>query len=542
MNTDLPYRIFVDDSITEPLTEPHTIPNNKLFIDVHDAHVDKLFINIYEYYIGGGLWTILLKNIINLCIVAYISMFSTFLLGCIDYTILFTTYDIKQAIHINAFAYVLIVMFSLYWLWYLIHFLSQIKSLIKTRDIYTQLLLIDEVDIETNKTVTWNDVVGKIKNLTNLDSYLIANIILREDNYLIGLFNQELLKLTSSLLTKQVLTTSMKWNIHTTIFNYFFDDCNRLKIRFLNKNNRTLYAQQLRKRFLISGILNLVLAPFALIFLIMNFIFKYGEEFYKNPGSSVVRDYTPLSKILMREYNEYPHIFEKRLKHSITKANIYVGQFPIEKQIIIASFISFISGSIAFILVILTVIDDDILLQLELTPGRSVLFYLGVFSTIFTIARSFISDGAVGDPSLLMNEIAADTHYLPDHWKENLHSRTVYTEFANMYNYRIIIFLLELFSVISTPYILCFTLANCSQDIVDFFCDYSINNIDHNNLTGINIGYICSFAGYGLPNTVVDIENNNNSHHSVKNRKMQQSFLYFKTDNPEFSDDVTRYP
>ena len=72
------------------------------------------------------------------------------------------------------------------------------------------------------------------------------------------------------------------------------------------------------------------------------------------------------------------------------KADLYVKQFPSEKLSIMARFVSFIAGSVAFVLALLTIIDEDILLQLELTPGRSVLFYLGVFSAIFATARSFI--------------------------------------------------------------------------------------------------------------------------------------------------------
>ena len=79
----------------------------------------------------------------------------------------------------------------------------------------------------------------------------------------------------------------------------------------------------------------------------------------------------------------------------MAKADLYVKQFPSEKVSIIARFISFISGSVAFVLAVLAIVDEEILLQLEITPGRSVLFYIGVFSAVFATARSFVPGSIV---------------------------------------------------------------------------------------------------------------------------------------------------
>lgn len=558
IGTDIPYKKIrdnyhhniddiddIDNDIPMMNYVNNTVSATTIDINVNDMELDKFLINIYEYYVGGGLWTILLRNFINLIILAYVIIFSTFLIGCIDYHNLFLNYNIGQSIVIYPIAYIIMFTFSPFWIWHLIYFLFQIKSLFKTHQIYIKVLQIPETDIET---IQWNDVVKKVMAISKLNQYSIANIILRKDNYLMGLLNKELLKLTNSWFTKQVLTTSLTWNLSVTIFDYFFDRRNRLLNKFLSKEHREIYARQLKKRFMIFGIFNLVFSPFIIFFLLMHFVFKYGEEFYKNPGSIASREYTPLAKLLMREFNEYPHSFDRRLKGSVMKADTYIKQYPFEKITIIAHFISFISGSIAFILAVLTIIDDNILLKLEITPGRSVLFYLGVFSTIFAIARSFIpTESYVFDPKSLMSEIAVYTHYFPLHWRNKLHSHQVRNEFSAMYEYKIVIFLMEFLGVITTPFILCFTLTKCSQDIVDFFCDCSVNidNINSQNTNNIGyVGHVCSFAAFdfnknadSMYDSVMMSSTDKNMDKKIisKGGKMEQSFLYFKTNNPDWT-------
>jgi len=58
-----------------------------------------------------------------------------------------------------------------------------------------------------------------------------------------------------------------------------------------------------------------------------------------------------------------------------------------------------------------------------------------------------------------------------------------------MYEYKVVVFLQELLGIILVPFILCFTLPNSSQAIVDFFREFSVEKDGH-------IGFICSFAAF----------------------------------------------
>ena len=103
---------------------------------------------------------------------------------------------------------------------------------------------------------------------------------------------------------------------------------------------------------------------------------------------------------------------------------MYIGQFPNEKLTIVMRFAAFIAGSFAAVLLLATVIDPDLFFGFEVTPHRTVLFYLGVFGSVLAVARGMIpEENRVFDPELLIMEVIQDTHYMPDHWKDELHSK-----------------------------------------------------------------------------------------------------------------------
>lgn len=89
-------------------------------------------------------------------------------------------------------------------------------------------------------------------------------------------------------------------------------------------------------------------------------------------------------------------------------------------------FVAFIAGSFAAVLLLASVIDPDLFLGFEITPHRTVLFYVGVFGSVLAVARGMIpEENRVFDPELLMMEVVHYTHYMPAEWKGKLHSQTV---------------------------------------------------------------------------------------------------------------------
>ncbi len=88
-------------------------------------------------------------------------------------------------------------------------------------------------------------------------------------------------------------------------------------------------------------------------------------------------------------------------------------------------FVAFIAGAFAAVLLLITVIDP-VFLHFEITQNRTVLFYLGVFTSILAVTRGVVAqDANVFEPETLLKEVVSYTHYMPGEWEGNLHSRKV---------------------------------------------------------------------------------------------------------------------
>ncbi|PPQ71416.1 hypothetical protein CVT24_012234, partial [Panaeolus cyanescens] len=417
------------------------------------------------------------------------------------------------------------------------------------------------------QTISWGEVVRRIgaireenpltalssksgRNSDNtttakLDAHDIANRILRQENYLIALFNKDLLDLRVPMPTAlksflaeedgkgKMLTQALEWNLRFCLMEYLFDDQGKVRKVFLKSKHRRTLIEGLKRRFIFMGILNAIFAPFIVLYLLMYSFFRYFEQYHKDPSSIGGRRYTSYAQWKFREFNELPHIFTRRLDESYPLANMYIGQFPNEKMTIIMRFVAFIAGSFAAVLVLATVLDPDLFLNFEITPHRTVFFYLGVFTAVLTVVRGMIpEENRVFDPELLMTEVITYTHYMPDAWRGMLHSKNVHQEFGELFAMKVLIFVQELLSVILTPFVLWFSLPECAPAIIDFFREFTVH-VDGR-------GYVCSFAEFnferhgnvkfGVQTTMV------NDARMVSNEgKMEKSFLNFKAANPDWN-------
>lgn len=168
-------------------------------------------------------------------------------------------------------------------------------------------------------------------------------------------------------------------------------------------------------------------------------------------------------------------------------ASRYVDQFPKDKTVQICRFVAFVTGALAAVLALASVIDPELFLGFEITSERTVLFYLGVFGTVWAVARGVVPEETlVFDPEYALNDVIEYTRYLPAQWRGRLHSDEVRKEFALLYQMKVVIFLEELLSIVFTPFVLWFSLPKCSDRLVDFFREFTVH-VD-------GLGYVCSFA------------------------------------------------
>lgn len=210
-------------------------------------------------------------------------------------------------------------------------------------------------------------------------------------------------------------------------------------------------------------------------------------------------------------------------------ASRYINQFPKVKTVQLARFIAFIAGAIVSVLFLATIIDPELFLAFEITPNRTAIFFLGVFGGIWAFAHGTVpDDNLVFDPEYAIRNVIEYTHYMPTDWEGRLHSYEVNKEFSTMYKMKALIFLEELFSIMLTPFVLWWSLPQCSDRIVDFFREFTIH-VD-------GLGYVCSFAVFDFKKGVgkttsrggADIGDAlRDDYYSTKHGKMAASFYGF---------------
>lgn len=138
----------------------------------------------------------------------------------------------------------------------------------------------------------------------------------------------------------------------------------------------------------------------------------------------------------------------------------YLKQFPTPLISIVAKFVSFVSGGLAGILLILGFLGESILeghvsffshplcstidttlhlcnlvsLWLMKVFGRNLLWYTVVFGTVATVSRKVVSDELqVIDPEGAMTLVVQHTHYMPKRWRGKEGSELVRKEFETLF-------------------------------------------------------------------------------------------------------------
>jgi hypothetical protein len=543
------------------------IQEQKIIENWNDVvQIDEFLVRIYEYYQGKGLICIILEQITNLLTVAFVVGLTIFLSQCIEYSQISPSkklqdviveqcvYKYSMLISMSWFPFLITFSCTIWWLYQVGRLIISIPALLEIQNFVQHVLEISEPDL---KTMMWSDVVDKIiaskediepnHPASKLDAHSIANRIMRKENYLIALFNKEIFDLRVPLLgRRQWMTRLMQDYLSYCIFSFVFDSTGKFRKRFLKESNRHQLVRDLQQRFQMMGTVTLLFSPFLFFYLLIRSFFKMSEEYRQNPALLGSRSYSPYSLWKMREFNELPHLFDKRINRSYLAATNYMLQFPNHLVIILARyfilirFVSFVSGSFATVLLIITLFEEDLQHGFDITPGRSAFFYIGLFGSILAATQGMTQENAVHEPQRWMNEIVLDTHYHPPEWKEKAHIvsvsliNKVRDQFADLFDYKLVLLLQEIFSILLAPFILYYKLPDSAPEIIDFFRECTVN-VDA-------VGHVCSFAAfdfekhgdmrYGAP------EQARNQKYVSKNGKLEQSFLNFKANHPNWDPGV----
>lgn len=471
------------------------------------SNLDDFFLRIYRYHQDKGFQVILVSRILNLLALGFTIVFSALLLLCVRWNefhaqcIEEDTCDISEVVFElhplqtggpfwNAMAVMYLSIFGAYWLYNLVHLVLDLRAAAAIRSFTTDKLGLSERQL---RTVTWPEVAHRIVQaqattrlcaVRDLTEHDVVSRIMRKDNYLIGMLNRGCLALNVPLpgLRKQfMLTKTLEWNLHWCLLTAMFDKDFRISPDFIRDEAK------LQRRFRRMAVLNLLLAPFLLVFLVIYFFMRNAEQFYNHPSSVGARRWSSLASWRLREFNELPHYVHHRLNASQKAAERYVMQFPSPVLSAISKFVAFVAGSFAAVLLFLALIEDT-LLERRLFE-RTLVWWGATLGIVLAMSRAFIAEEcAAFEPELALLEVTAHTHHLPRHWRGRAHTREVQQQFSGLFQFKALLFVEELASIVLTPFVLYWSLPACVPSILAFVRDFTLQ------VEGV--GDICSLAAF----------------------------------------------
>jgi autophagy-related protein 9 len=432
--------------------------------------------------------------------------FCIFLGTCVDYKGIVAAHptgsesiwkyiQISKMIQMGWYFIVGLVIFSIYATWRVIKFIRDIRRLTRIRNFYLQELGMTDFDL---RTARWADILQKMKQVPQdrLANHLcpapsevnrlgtvcqfshpVVSLITKKENFFkklleLGHFDflfQFSLPRQQEKYEIMMLTRGLQLNIMYCIVNFFFDNELQLKRVFADPSaaQTQLLSNQLKRRILVIAILNILLLPFLVAFVALYAVFRYGEQFYKNPGSVGTRQWSLAARWYFRDYDELPHVFEERMRLAGRYAKQYTSQFAPTAVEGIARSVAFIIGSIVVWLLLLSFLNDRALLGLEFSPSKTLLWWITVLSSIWVVCRNMLQEQHVFYPGDALQVVYTLTRRLPTHFMNKPGGQKTLKQFYQLFPLQILLLLQEFVGLIVTPWILLRRIYPKTSEIID---------------------------------------------------------------------------
>ncbi|KAH0627731.1 hypothetical protein JD844_003872, partial [Phrynosoma platyrhinos] len=402
----------------------------------------------------------------------FVVAFTTFLLCCVEYDVLFANRPINhthqgggltpdrskvtlpdailptpqcaQRIQASSWIIFLLVMAATFWLYRLVKVFCSLLGYWEIRTFYTKALKIPSEEL---CNCSWQEVQARLislqreqqmcvhkRELSELD---IHHRILRFKNYLVAMVNKALLpvRFRLPLLGEGVfLTQGLKYNLELLFFwgpGSLFQGKWNLQPQYKRAGARLELARRLGRSMVLLGLANLLLCPFILVWQVLYAFFSYTEVLKREPGSLGARRWSLYGRLYLRHFNELDHELQARLSRGYKPASKYMNSFTSPLLTLLAKNLAFFAGSILAVLIALTVYDEDVL------TVQHILTAITLLGLIVTVARSFIPDEhLVWCPEQLLQSLLAHIHYIPDHWQGNAHKSETREELSQLFQYK----------------------------------------------------------------------------------------------------------
>ncbi|XP_052495086.1 autophagy-related protein 9B [Budorcas taxicolor] len=486
----------------------------------HIQNLDSFFTKIYSYHQRNGFTCILLEDVFQLGQFIFIVTFTTFLLRCVDYNVLFahqpsnrtrpgplhskvtlsdailSSSQCAQRICSSPLLVFLLILAAAFWLFQLLRSVCNLFSYWDIQVFYREALHIPPEELSS---VPWAEVQSRLlalqrsgglcvqpRPLTELD---VHHRILRYTNYQVALANKGLLPARAALPWgggAAFLSRGLALNVDLLLFRgpfSLFRGGWELPDAYKRGDRRAALAARWRRTVLLLAAANLALSPLVLAWQVLHAFYSHAELLRREPGALGMRRWSRLARLQLRHFNELPHELRARLARAYRPAAAFLRAAapPAPLLALLARQLVFFAGAPLAALLVLTVYDEDVL------AVEHVLTAMTALGIAATVARSFIPDeqGQGRSPQLLLQAALAHMHYLPE--ETGPAGRTSsYRQMARLLQYRAVSLVEELLSPVLTPLFLIFWFRPRALEIIDFFRHFTVD------VAGV--GDICSFA------------------------------------------------
>lgn len=483
------------------------------------------FINkLYYYYCQKGYYNIISTQIVNLLISNFMILFIMFLVNCVnivgilkldDHEQLGSYIHWNQFFNMNYFMWSLFIVFLIFTCVRLLNLIDDIFSYHNIRLYYKTTLKIRDSDLEY---LEWNDIIETINynTSTTLNIFYINSIINSKENYLISLFDNKIIDVFH-------INSLIGWNIIYCILYSIFDSNYKVDPDIFS--DRIKFIKRISDRMKAISIINFIFMPFILLFILFYYIFNYGEKFYNDPNLVVSRVFTNKTKWKFRNYNELNHEFDKRIECANKHAKKYAGLFSSKLLETFTRLIVFIASSFFIVLLVLSIINDSILVNLYIANNKTVLWFLGILAPIIALGKNIVSKNIQDQPKDVMQNISEhvsiDSEYI-----EKANFTHIKNKFFAMYEYKIYTLLKDIFYTIISPFEL-WTLSYEAHNIMDFIIQ---NTETHDELL-----FICKQANFdNLADLISEYNEYDKNNIPEKYKKKLEALKYFKKNYPEW--------
>lgn len=527
INNSLNDRLLNDDDDDDD----ESCDNIKLQYNEFNDKINETTIkNMYNYYLHQGFSNIFLLEIFNFISSLFLIFILTVIFKCIDYSRLFHYKGDEQYlwdfiylenIFDNSFFNVsCLIILTFYILLRIIGIIGDLQNYKKIKQLMKNEFNLSTFEISN---IEWNTLAEKIKNKYG-DEYNIYNlnhIILRKENFLIPIF--------SSKLNKFIFSKLMEWNLiyclFDTVYNELYDDHNsnynsnyiliqsthfndnetinhnesineNESINDNNRNyvnnivkikNKSVIVNKIIKNILTLSFMTFLFMPFIFIYIFFYTILKYGERYYNNPEKVSYRQWSLSSMWKLRYYNELKHNLNMRMNISSKYAKEYLDFNKSKITVTIVKFITFLASSCFIILLLLSLFNEHILLNLNISEDKHVLWYLGIFGSIIAIGKNMSKD--IKKP----NKIREDSYKKLTYYNQFITFKSYYNKeyglneinlerikrIKKYYEFQLLTLVKECLSVLIVPFCLIYL---CNY--IDSFLDKFEKNLYYDDVLG----------------------------------------------------------